>query len=1379
MNTRKIVPFLMAIALAALPAAAQIGSLAHLFRPGKTVHDTDGDGLADRVSLTIIVPNAPSSAELILAGDIAARANLESLVQDVKLIVREDDVPDIEKAENPIIIGTNVAWLREAIKDRDIVLPELGTSQGYVGVFATKTQTGIFLAAGSEDTLLQTGRAFFLRWPYLWDVWGREEGATFDGLEKDVTQFLAAEGIALQKTVFRSALYEFPPLKKGPGALKKLTFNAGEIKNLMIDINVPDEDDLNRTFLAFDALRAQHARGQKSETLSYAGCARLSFFVRCGKKSQVAELPRLGVPKRILTASFRDPSRGEAPVKDFDLLGFLTTKGAYGDMDHDGLADSLDTKVVVGPSGLTGSVAQFASRLVLDTAGASFPVFYLDKEIENRRTLAAPVLIGANALLQDLQRTGKFVPPALESAWGTAQVIPKAFGRSNALAILGADAIGLEKVLGYFNRTFPYFDVYASGRPQVGDIVPDLERFLKGEKGAAEAYFAQRLKKLGEEFEDKALESFTAELVLPQSNPKFEEEVRKTIAAAARIDGTAVKSSRLDESKTVFEKELTPPWEGREAIDLVRERIKTLPAPDKPVRISLGVSESPEVRQRLRKEIEAACAESLKAPAEVEVLSSYKQGFFWLLERIIPALKGKPVSQVVIRFAEEKEDRTKPKRFYTEPTRWLQELYPIDEFIARDLGIAVDKVHFEMASLKNAVYEIVATDAKNAVLLQQTFSPQVRDMPYLKAIPEWGSVKITTGWLRIEQEGKPVYDGTIASDLEKIWAFYQDEVLAPLQTHVMKKTGGAPSFSKQPYFKQLKVEIWASEPDIRLGLDEEMVSSLEALHDEIYFDTLDFLRGITDLDVEDEALPEDTSRYSAPGNVFPIIHPSSEGEAPRIKVTLEDWPATSPALVLKWKEKGKDESTRRVGFPTLKSKALTVPSLTYNGLEERIENVAVDMEFEREADYLSLLEIVSSYRELAEKGLLTAPLSYPNLHAILLHLKTKDMSKDELLPVAPAEPAARPSPLPPLKPGEAIVDTTRILSPEAVLGIVGRLGSLPSVRTYTGGQSFEKRPVPVIEIFKPLGTYVSLPRLIAQKPTLYAVGRQHANEVSSTTYILKLAELLATDKATQDYVNRINFVFQPMENPDGAALAYDLQSLTPFHSLHAGRYGSLGIDVGTMGGAARPILPEALVRRTLNARWVPDIFLNLHGYPSHEWVQQFSNYSPYLFREYWIPRGWYDIYRYLSSPLYRAYKESGEDLMGFIIAEMQADPKIKESNKKFYDRYYRWATRWQPHLDNLELKDGLSVIAKRRSSTENRISARTQTTFVEETPEVMDETARGAWLDFLSTQGLSFLRAHLKYLAQAKYDVVRIEEETGERIRIQYLRARPPAAIKK
>jgi hypothetical protein len=68
---------------------------------------------------------------------------------------------------------------------------------------------------------------------------------------------------------------------------------------------------------------------------------------------------------------------------------------------------------------------------------------------------------------------------------------------------------------------------------------------------------------------------------------------------------------------------------------------------------------------------------------------------------------------------------------------------------------------------------------------------------------------------------------------------------------------------------------------------------------------------------------------------------------------------------------------------------------------------------------------------------------------------------------------------------------------------------------------------------------------------------------------------------------------------------------------------------------------------------------------------------------------------------------------------------------------------------------------------------RRKMTFIEETPEVMDETARGAWLDFLCRQGLAYLRAHIKYLSEAEYDFARIEEEIQDRIHIQFLRGRP------
>jgi len=896
-------------------------------------------------------------------------------------------------------------------------------------------------------------------------------------------------------------------------------------------------------------------------------------------------------------------------------------------------------------------------------------------------------------------------------------------------------------------------------------------------RGRAEAFFGLGLKIAGDEFKDRELESFSADLYLPGENQKFEEEARKILAASIKAETLGVESFSLTEGKKIFEKEQGFSWEGDDVLELLKKNLAGLENRSVPIRISVGLSESPDVRQKIKKKIEAVCAETLKIPCEVEVLSSYKQGFFWLLERIIPALRGKGVAHLTVRFAEEKEDFDRLKRFYSEPSRWLQELYPVDEFLARDLNLPLDRIQFEIGPSRDPIYEVTAYDAKNAVLLQQGFSPRTKEIPYLKTLPEWGTVTLTTGWVKIVQGEKILSDTVLQSDLEKFWDYYQDQVLVPVYAHILRKTGTEPTFSKQPYFKQLKIELWSSEPDYRLGLDEEIISSLEALHDEIYFDTLDFLRGITDLDVEPQELPADTSRFSAPGNVFPVIHPSSEGEAPKVKITFEDWSAASSVMILKWKEKGKEEASRRIAFPAMKSKALTVPALIYNGVEERLETIVVETEFEKESDYLALLDILATYRELLDKGLLPSALSYPNLSSITLKLASKDMEKEERIPVLPPEPLAKAA-VPPLKPGETIVDTAVIMSPEMVQDAVNRLGQFQQIRTFRGGRSYEGRAVPVIEVFKPLGKYVSIPRLVASKPTLFLSGRQHANEVSSTNYILKLAELLAVDKSYLDYANKINFVFEPMENPDGAALAYDLQKLTPFHSLHAGRYSSLGMDVGSMGGTARPLLPEALVRRNLNAQWFPDVALNLHGYPSHEWVQQFSNYSPYLFREFWIPKGWFTSYRYLSLPIYRAYKDAGEELLSFIVNELQADPRIKESNKKFYDRYFRWATRWEPHLDFLEIHDGLNVNSQRRSSTENRLTPRTQTTFVEETPEVMDETARGTWLDFLSTQGLTYLRAHLKYLAQAKYETARVEEESGERVRIQFLRARPPIAKK-
>ncbi len=113
------------------------------------------------------------------------------------------------------------------------------------------------------------------------------------------------------------------------------------------------------------------------------------------------------------------------------------------------------------------------------------------------------------------------------------------------------------------------------------------------------------------------------------------------------------------------------------------------------------------------------------------------------------------------------------------------------------------------------------------------------------------------------------------------------------------------------------------------------------------------------------------------------------------------------------------------------------------------------------------------------------------------------------------------------------------------------------------------------------------------------------------------------------------------------------------------------------------------------------------------------------------------------------------------------------SNRRFYDRYERWSARWAPHMNELEISEGVNMYVKRRASTESRLTPRAQTTFSEQTPELMDETATGDWLEFLCGQGLAYLRAHVEYLSEAAFTVARVEEEVRGRPRLTLVRVRP------
>ncbi|MDV2687665.1 hypothetical protein RYX56_25280, partial [Alkalihalophilus lindianensis] len=68
--------------------------------------------------------------------------------------------------------------------------------------------------------------------------------------------------------------------------------------------------------------------------------------------------------------------------------------------------------------------------------------------------------------------------------------------------------------------------------------------------------------------------------------------------------------------------------------------------------------------------------------------------------------------------------------------------------------------------------------------------------------------------------------------------FYIEEVLSKLRQEVADYHPGQ-GYSR-PLFDRIEIDVWMSEEEKKWGVDEERISALEALHEDLYFNTLDY-----------------------------------------------------------------------------------------------------------------------------------------------------------------------------------------------------------------------------------------------------------------------------------------------------------------------------------------------------------------------------------------------------------------------------------------------------------------------------------------------------------------------------------------------------------
>lgn len=1045
------------------------------------------------------------------------------------------------------------------------------------------------------------------------------------------------------------------------------------------------------------------------------GAAALPDYRSDGRDGRPAVIAGGPGAVRWLSRSGRAEAGPEAALPDpparLDLAAIYETDGLLADADGDGSPDGTRICIVVPPDlpRVVGTaLVDFVAHLGLESGGIDLPVAVTGAVPAGRVPVTLRLRAGERASLSvqttddrpalALSGDPEAVARLLEMLTWRWPEIPGSLEARDAVAWLRRGVAGWTPE----GRT-------ALLRAEIGGVpvVPDsgAVRLLTGETGEW---------------------------------PRLATIVREALGPGVPVLGPGA-------AQVVFQHEWAARWEGDRAIEAFRERILSQLEPAAFTEITIVVSEPPAVRQRLaravRQTLEEAGFETSRC--EVHVLDAFKAGLSWLREVVLPRWSGLGgITRVVIRYGPLVPPPGTPALDMR--IRWLQELFPADEILTAALGLSLDQISLEEWD-GDAMYAVEAFDAAGRSLASEQFTPLWYGRPYHGPYPDAGTVHAVTGSVTARQ-GNQVITERIPTDLDVFWDYFQGEVLPRLRDLILEQTGGNPSPADQPFFDELRVEVGISAVDEPFGIREEQNSAAEALHEDIYFNALDFV----------EALGQRVNgqRLAAPGAVVPIVH-VRPGLPPYARVTLRARPRAVARLEL-------GSLHRPVG-----TIARTLPAdARVTAVELEGDSLRVQLTF-AEAD--------------ARCGAVLAALAAVNPSVAGQPALEVRWDADTTYAVAAPAPYARPE----VEPSPLPTPNGTIVTEENLLPLLARLAERPEVRLSLAERSYQGRPIPAVEVVAPMTAALwSARKLSILKPTFLIVGRHHANEVASTTAALKLVERLVDDPAWRPLLDRVNVALLPYENADGAALHARLQREHPYWKHHPARYNAVGFEFGE--DLHNPDSPygEARARGKLWRRWLPDVVVDNHGVPSHEWAQVFAGFaSPPRFRvSYWLAQAVvYGILHYIDDEQCAGHAEAAFALREAVAAAVAADPDLLAGNRVYYERYHTWGRSRIPERfpadPYREMIWNFGPAPADSPFTRRAFSAHApKLTVVSWVTEVGDETAHGPHLERTARAHLTANRATLDLLAAAATPPIRriLERADGTRsMRITLGRERP------
>ena len=155
---------------------------------------------------------------------------------------------------------------------------------------------------------------------------------------------------------------------------------------------------------------------------------------------------------------------------------------------------------------------------------------------------------------------------------------------------------------------------------------------------------------------------------------------------------------------------------------------------------------------------------------------------------------------------------------------------------------------------------------------------------------------MTTGWLEVTSGSNTIAEARIETDPEYFWEHYQTETLPRIFKMIVQQNEGRPKVEFQPLFDTLKISFKMSEPDYEIGIDQERISSLEALQEDTFFSTQNFFYIMGDM--------MSSGKMDYQGRVIPVSYPSVEGQDGHVRIEYYAKDAGFPQVNVCWKTEG-------------------------------------------------------------------------------------------------------------------------------------------------------------------------------------------------------------------------------------------------------------------------------------------------------------------------------------------------------------------------------------------------------------------------------------------------------------------------------------------